>query len=180
MHRQIFGRRSMAAILLLLASFMLPYGLPSGAHVAHASDEEVLQHCIVGPEKPMECFASEAEALSAATAGRIELAPGQTSRDLSDSQLFAPNPNGASLYAVLYEDADYGGSTLTIFSSSCSGWNNISGSWNDKASSVRTYSCGVTLYDNYNLSGMSLRVNAPGTNWVGPAMNDRASSWSLP
>lgn len=171
------ARKQVWVVIVLLVSVFVPYGLPAAAG---STDEKALEHCNVGPDMPMQCFATEAEALYEGTGGRIKLEAGQSSKDLTDDELFGPNPNGASVYSTLYENADYGGATLSIYASSCSGWNNISGAWNDRVSSARTNTCGITLYEHYNLTGPSLRINYPGTNWVGVSMNDKASSWSLP
>lgn len=135
------------------------------------------RHCITGPGTPLLCFQTEEQALLVASGGYIHLAPGQTSADLTDSELFAP---AASLQGTLYEHADYGGATLTIFGDGCNIWNNMQNGWNDITSSVRTNSCGLTLYESYNKTGTSLTINSPGTTYVGTAMNDKASSWSIP
>ena len=137
----------------------------------------VSRHCITGPGRPLQCFETEAEALRVASSGHIRLAPGQSSRSLSDDQLFSTQ---SDLYAILYEHADYGGATLSIYSGSCSGGNNMPSTWNDVVSSARTGICGITLYEHYNFTGSSLRINYPGTSYVGNAMNDKASSWTLP
>ncbi len=136
-----------------------------------------LWHCISGQDRSFQCFDTEAEALSIASGGRIQLAPGETSGSLSDSELFDPN---STIRSILYEHADYGGATLTIYGDTCSGWNNMSSTWNDKVSSARTYSCGITLYEHYNLTGSSLNITSPGTSYVGSAMNDKTSSYSVP
>ena len=141
------------------------------------SDDGGKEYCITGPGKPMECFNTEAGALYKASGGRIKLAPRETSRSLSDDVLFSPD---IAIQAYLYEDADYGGSTLTVYADTCSGWNNMTTGWNDRVSSARTGSCGITLYEHYNLTGSYLKINYPGTAYVGTAMNDQASSWSLP
>jgi len=139
---------------------------------------EQAEHCIANEgESSIQCFATEAEALKAASGGRIQLAPGQTSSTLSDDELFAPD---SSVLAILYEHASYSGATLTIYGDYCGVWNNMSGGWNDITSSVRTSSCGILLYVDANLGGTSLWVAYPGTSYVGDAMNDKASSWKIP
>lgn len=136
-----------------------------------------IKHCITGPNRPVQCFKTEAEALDTASHGHIKLPPGQTASSLSDVQLFAAS---TTVQAILYVDDNYGGSSLTIYNDTCSGWNNLSAVWNDVVSSARTGNCGITLYESTNLLGTPLRINSPGTSNVGAAMNDRASSWSLP
>jgi hypothetical protein len=180
MKRNIFTRRAMMALLIALTSVALPYGqIASAQPISASKDADGYKHCITGPGKPMQCFATEAEALYVASGGRIVLAPGETSRSLSDKKMLGDG-DGVSVQATLYEDVNYGGETLTIYADGCNGWNNISALWNDSVSSVRTYGCAITLYEHYNKGGMSLHINYPGTSWVGSTMNDKASSWSLP
>jgi hypothetical protein len=135
------------------------------------------KHCISTADRPAECFDTEAQALYAASGGKIVLGEGQTSNSLSDEELFAPE---AGVAGVLYEHASYGGATLTLYGDGCALWNNMPGGWNDRTSSARTGSCGITLYADSNRTGTALKVNSPGTWYVGDAMNDKASSWSVP
>ncbi|HKP54107.1 MAG TPA: hypothetical protein VJ183_15830 [Chloroflexia bacterium] len=180
MKGRIFTRRAMVALLIALASIAWPYGQIVSAQPTLASEGvDEYDHCITGPSKPMQCFDTEAEALYVASGGRIQLAPGETSRSLSDKQMLGDG-DAVSVQATLYEDVNYGGSTLTIYADGCIGWNNISGGWNDRVSSVSTYGCDIILYENYNKVGPSLYINYPGTSWVGSSMNDKASSWKLP
>jgi hypothetical protein len=137
--------------------------------------EEVVKHCITSPNTPIQCFNTENEALRAASGGRISLSPTQSSSTLSDRVLASSN-----IQAILYQHRNYRGSTLTVYASRCSGWNNMPSRWNDVVSSARTGSCGITLYENANKGGALLRIRYPGTPYVGNAMNDKASSWSLP
>jgi hypothetical protein len=171
---------AMMALLIVLASIALPYGqIASAQPISAGKGADRYKHCITGPDKPMQCFDTEAEALYVASAGRIVLAPGETSSSLSDKQMLGDG-DAVSIQATLYEDVNYGGSTLTIYADGCIGWNNISGGWNDRVSSVSTYGCDIILYENYNKVGPSLYINYPGTSWVGSSMNDKASSWKLP
>lgn len=145
------------------------------------------QHCVDRPKQPLECFNTEAEALYAASDGRIQLPEGGSARSLSDEELFGTaGSEGAegttsTIQAILYKDADYGSASLSIVSDACTGWNNLSVTWNDVVSSARvTSGCGLTLYQNTNLGGASLSISPPGTTYVGNTMNDTASSWALP
>jgi hypothetical protein len=138
---------------------------------------EQTEHCIVSEGQSVQCFATEAEALKVASGGRIQLAPGQTAKSLSDDELFAPD---SLVLAILYEHASYAGATLTIYGDNCGIWNNMPGGWNDVTSSVQTSSCGIFLYVNANLGGTALWLAYPGTSYVGDAMNDKASSWKIP
>jgi hypothetical protein len=141
------------------------------------------QHCVDRPKQPLECFNTEAEALYSASNGRIRLPEGGSARSLSDEELFGAGTEGttSTIQAILYVDANYGGSSLSLVDDFCNGgWNNLSTIWNDVVSSARTSSCGVTLYEHTNLGGTSLSVSPPGTTYVGNTFNDKASSWSLP
>jgi hypothetical protein len=143
------------------------------------SDEksQPAEHCIASEGESVQCFATVAESLKVASGGRIQLAPGQTASSLSYDELFAPD---SLVLAILYEHANYGGATLTIYGDNCGIWNNMPGGWNDVTSSVQTSSCGISLYVNANLGGTGLWVAYPGTSYVGDAMNDKASSWNIP
>lgn len=136
---------------------------------------ELLRYCIIGPGHPPQCFATQAEALRIASGGQIQLAPDETLGSLSAAELFSTD-----IQAILFEHTNYVGSTLTVYSDGCYGWNNMPDGWNDRVSSAWTGPCGITLYEHYNLTGRSLRINPPGTPYVGDAMNDQASSFSLP
>lgn len=170
----------MTCVLLLCAT------LSNGMYTAHATATDQARaaksgggekHCLVGPRRPLECYPTEAEALYAASAGRVKLPKGKTARDLSDAELFGAT---STIQAILYKDANYGGASLSLVNDTCSGWNNLASSWNDVVSSARTASCGVTLYVDTNLSGSSLSISPPGSTYVGNSMNDQTSSWSLP
>jgi len=167
----------MKRVITIVAGLLLLGALANNESIpVRASTPE---HCITAPAHlAVQCFATQAAALRVASGGRIQLAATQTANDLTNAQLFG----GTSIQAILYQDENYSGSSLTIYSSTCSGWNNMPAGWNDVVSSARTSTCGVTLYELYNCNsgGMHLAVSPPGTPNVGPAMNDQASSWSLP
>lgn len=180
--------------VLLLSAFiggdhLVLAGAPSGAHAVNALVQvhatpvtgkepgESPGHCVSWASGPTDCYATEAEALYAASDGRIKLAPGQTSKDLTDEELFG---TGTDVRAVLYEHSNYGGATLSL-RGDCGGWNNMFATWNDAVSSARSYSCGsVTIYQHYNLAGAGLCILPPGIGYVGDLMNDTTSSWSVP
>ncbi len=165
------------------ASTPTPY--PGTASSELTGQSKAPQHCItsgIGSGQAVQCFDSEAEALRVASAGRIQLAPGQTARSLPYEEVFGSSTNPSGIQAILYEHANYGGATLTIYNGGCYIWNNMPGGWNDVTSSVWSGPCGVTLYDypNRDLSGKWICIGPPGTSYVGDEMNDRASSWSIP
>jgi hypothetical protein len=140
------------------------------------------RHCITTGDQAIQCFDTEAEALRVASDGRIQLASGQTARSLPYEDVFGSRDSPTTIQAILYEHANYGGATLTIYNGGCYIWNNMPGGWNDVTSSVWSGPCGITLYDypNKDLSGNFLCIGPPGTPYVGADMNDRASSWSIP
>ncbi len=181
MEGRVFTSRAMMALLIMLASIALPYGQIASAQPTSASKGvDGYEHCITGPGKPMQCFDTEAEAVYVASGGRIQLAPGETSRSLSDKQMLGEG-DGPSIMATMYEHVNYGGATMSIYAYACYGWNNIAVGWNDRVSSVTTYGgCDIVLYENFNQGGSSLYVNYPGTSYVGSAMNDKTSSFEFP
>ncbi len=135
------------------------------------------RHCIISHGKSLQCFETEAEALRVASGGRINMAPGQTSASLTDDELFGVQ---TTVRSILYEHTNYGGATLTVYGDTCYGWNNMPVGWNDVASSLRTDSCGITLYEHNNMTGPSVCLGYPGSANLGSTMNDKASSWSVP
>jgi hypothetical protein len=185
----------LGAAVLLLSAFMggdhlVLAGTSSGTHALNVLSQvhptpvtgkepgASPGHCVTWANGPTECYATEAEALYVASDGRIKLAPGQTSKSLTDEELFGINTD---LRAILYEHTDYGGATLSLRGSQCGGWNNMAGTWNDVVSSARSYSCGsVTIYQHTNLTGPGLCILSPGISYVGDTMNDTTSSWSVP
>jgi hypothetical protein len=158
------------AVIALEGSAGMAQPLPTASSTNAIRPE---QHCIIGPNQSSQCFNTEAEALRAASGGRINLTLGQTARSLSTAQLLS-----SSIQAILYENRDFKGSSLVIYSSSCSGWNNLSGFWNDRVSSLRASACKVTLFEDTNRRGAS-RTFTGNVNYVGNAINDEASSWQL-
>ena len=134
-----------------------------------------LDHCVTSPDRPFHCYFSQAEALFWASDGKLRLDPDQIAADLSPPEL-----SNSGIQAILYEHTNHTGASLTVTSSGCYGWNNLPSHWNDRITSAQTTSCGITLYEHYNKTGPTLTISAPGTNYVGAAMNDKASSWSLP
>jgi hypothetical protein len=178
-----FGPSSVAG--LATASTRMPVTAPpltANSYTAVTRHAEPPQHCITGTSHAVQCFDTEAEALRVASGGRIQLAPGQSARSLPYDAVFSTAADPSSVQAILYENANYGGATLTIYNSGCYIWNNMPAGWNDVTSSVWSGPCGISLYDypNKDTTGKWISIRPPGTAYVGPDMNDRASSWSIP
>jgi hypothetical protein len=135
-------------------------------------------HCVVIPEQPVECFATEAEAMQAGTGENINRTPDQTPDSLNRTAARRP------WRATLYEHANYNAGRVGLANyifGSCGSRANIPPAFNDKTSSLRVGYCGITLYEHANLKGEK-RYFSPGRNipYVGNGFNDKASSFSLP
>ncbi|MFY0577417.1 hypothetical protein ACN28S_26595 [Cystobacter fuscus] len=156
-----------------------------------------VQHCAVkavafqpGEEPPLnpppaklDCFASFAEAIAFATQGAIQLPPDATPGQLTPELVSAPDATPTqNLIAVEYEDAYYGGRSLTFYSeTSCYqsnlGTPSLSSDWNDIISSAQAFSgCNNSYhYEHVNYQGAVANCGSACT-WIGDAMNDRTSS----
>ena len=136
---------------------------------------------------PVRCYRTFAEAISAATHGRVQVTAGQRSRPLTDAEMAAPAamPNGTAatyVLAVDYKDAGFGGSTYTWTSTvTCAqGYSfnqaTMPSGWNDTIGSVRTYSgCNQDMYYNANYGQPVYQVVGGSASSLG-ALNDQTSS----
>ncbi|MEI5102773.1 peptidase inhibitor family I36 protein [Streptomyces sp. PmtG] len=146
------------------------------------------------------CYDSFREVIAAATGGRVTDAPATPQQAAKDKKFLAKLNAPASspararsaaaqsnmVGAILYEDWNYGGGSLTLrIPSACEdngGWDwgyNTLDDWNDRASSlIPANNCWVSLYSDIHFNGteQGYRGSAP---YVGDAMNDRASSVTL-
>jgi hypothetical protein len=86
--------------------------------------------------------------------------------------------------AIVYDNANYGGSSLTFTASGPCDTNadvdwqnaNIGSTWNDRISSFKSYSdCQTKIFENANFGGASYG-SVSNTTYVGDAMNDRTTS----
>ncbi|WP_369382984.1 peptidase inhibitor family I36 protein [Streptomyces sp. cg36] len=146
------------------------------------------------------CYDSFREVIAAATGGRVTDAPATPQQAAKDkkflAELNAPANSAAQtrtalaqntvVGGILYEDWNYGGSSLTLtIPSACKddgqwdwGYNNLD-DWNDRVSSViPAGNCYVALYSDIYYNGTQQQYNTS-TPYVGDAMNDRASSVKL-
>eukprot|EP00808_Paulinella_micropora_P029593 g7498.t1 len=98
-------------------------------------------------------------------------------RDLAAQHSAAADENADALAsqvgsAIFYKDANYGGGSLPLTSSSS--W--LGSTWNDQISSLRVPTGGsVTLYEHSDYQGNS-QVFTQDSSWVGSYWNDKASS----
>jgi hypothetical protein len=158
-------------------------------------DTSGTRHCVVDEAGEQTCFASFRTALGFATGG----ATADAIRTMSDESLAALigavdidaerlsaepalTTQASVVRAILYENADYKGNSWIIQGSKgCPAIPTqvlqfrAGDYWNDRISSLRLYSrCVLKLYENYKCSGATITFGAS-TNYVGGAMNDRAS-----
>ena len=169
---------------------------PAWAAPADQAPTDDLPHCVVtavevsdrdaGPVPPAECFATFAEAIAAATGGRVRLAADartvdQTTLDAA-APMFAPGSiePSATIIGIEYEHKNFGGWSYVIQSTNwrgCAGYSyrisSLPSGRNNEISSARTYaSCKSNHYSGTNLTGSRYLC---GCSQMG-AMNDQTSS----
>lgn len=180
-------REKSLLVLLCLAGI-----LATGAFAAAAAPAE--QHCVVqldasgqGRSAPMQCYADEASAMSAATGQNV------TASDLATAEAvdaFVAKSNATTMASTVisieYDGQNYSGSTLRYTVSNPNGC--LDGStytdpdlyaWDNRIESVRSYQgCTTTHYDYYNYGGSAFSCSAS-CGSLG-AMNNKTSSlrWS--
>lgn len=129
------------------------------------------------------CFDTFAEAIEFATNGRVLLSPEALPMDL-DEDLLQPSGIASSPYiiAVEYEDANYGGSSLTITNDNdCNDFyhylEEMPYGWDDVVSSAKTFSgCEHSYhYEHPYRSGVD-KDCGKSCSYIGDAMNDNTSS----
>lgn len=117
------------------------------------------RHCVVSAETGAErCYDSLAEAMSAASEGRVDLAAGTKPGSVAiEQEVAAANRSAAGevIGAVLYDDARYQGSSYTItIGAPCvkDGWMewelDLPEDWRDRVTSTQSWAnCWVWLWD---------------------------------
>lgn len=157
-----------AAVLLATAVLLVP------AATAAANDTADVCWAPTASQR-LVCYPDDAAWKDAVyeLTGRVVLEEGESARGVLASFTIAR----------LYEDASYGGSIYPVIASSstiCSTGSqsaNLTGSWNDKVSSFRSYyGCTTRLYENSGQGGSS--ISGGNVSGLG-AMNDRASSYTV-
>ncbi|WP_371648715.1 MULTISPECIES: hypothetical protein [unclassified Streptomyces] len=158
-------------------------------------------HCVANvTTHKTTCYDSFRDVIAAATGGRVTDAPATPEQAAKDkkflAELNAPatSPAGARtagavnkvVGAILYEDWNYGGASLTLtIPAPCENdgqWDwqyDTLDDWNDSVSSlIPANNCWVALSSDIYHSGTQQEYHTA-TPYVGDAMNDRASSVSL-
>ncbi len=112
---------------------------------------------------PMTCYNTFAQAIEAATGGRVHLPASATPGSISISQLNAgATPDTTYVLSIDYKNADYVSPSLTwTQSSQCGNFQAASmpSGWNDVVSSIATYNgCAVTEFKNINFGGTTFSV----------------------
>jgi hypothetical protein len=159
------------------------------------------RHCVVriDPVKPgqsasrvydLRCFATFAQAITAATGGRVHL-PANTSPAQLTDQVLSPQGVTAAPFVIGidYKDWFYGGTSVTwqSDSSGCTSglwfWSNtMPAGFDNQLSSTRAFSnCNHnTNWENTGQTGAEV-ICTPDCSYVGDTMNDRISSktWKI-
>ncbi len=184
---------------LLLASMVMTAILAafSGGTDAQAAGPASGGNCIGEPSPAgqaddgplnVRCYPTFAQAVSAATGGRVSLAGTAQPGSLTRSQLGAifAEPAGVTanttyVLSIDFTDVQGGGRSWTWYQSApCGNYQtaHMPTGWNDVVSSVHTYSgCAVTLFENANFGSPSWNVGVnSGASFGGTGFNDQASS----
>lgn len=160
-------------VLAAVATAAAPWGAPA---TADASPSRAEVHCVVEVH-PVDSNERQA-------APRCFPTKGEADRHLDASMMEADAESRSALSSVavgtIYADANYGGSSLTMWGSSgCAGvtygFASLSGGWDSRVSSAKgTNGCWVTLYRGTGYSGDRLNCT-PACSGVG-SLNDQVRS----
>ncbi|EST29295.1 hypothetical protein N566_22390 [Streptomycetaceae bacterium MP113-05] len=162
-------------------------GGTSGASAAAADggpDEPGGRHCIAGlADGEQRCFDTFAEAVAAATDGRVDDAP-SSARAAAGDDAFRASLAGEVIQGTFFEHGNYGGASLTIYGPQpCEkdGWVNcqydLGDWWKDRISSVQPWAnCWLWLYPEPDLGGDRDGPFKENTADIGSFMNDRTES----
>ncbi|WKK72745.1 hypothetical protein Q0F99_07485 [Rathayibacter oskolensis] len=173
-------RRSAAALGLSAA---LAAGALAPTAGADPLDATGAQNCIVITELARELCAPLGEDLDRKVLEETGLTVVDSTTAPAASRSSSPASAAATyVLARLYDDADYGGSSLSITdSSACNGitvkpTTDIGSGWYGRVSSFAVYNgCTVKIYETTGFGGSSYGY-AGSTSYVGSAMNDRTRS----
>ncbi len=193
--------RLIFVILFALSFFVVTPFLASPVHAATRTTSQATKgtsekHCVaqlspllVGQTsssvKSFKCYATLSDSITAATGGHIKLSASASDLDVDQALHSQVRPNNTNVIAIFYADANYGGNSLTWYTTgaSCStgvtyGMTSMPSGWNDVISSVDGGYYGCTwyrLWANNNYGGAS-QCYANATSNVGSVMNDQTSS----
>ena len=174
-------RRSLVVTAVALAA--LAGTTPSAA--AAQSRQCIAQPQPDGQAPTMDCFATFAQAIAAATGGRIQLPSGAAPSLLPAADVAAAgdvddSPLATVIIGIDFTGTSFGGSSLTWYQSAGCGSYQASSmptGWNDVIESVANYSgCGTTLYENINFGGTTFSVGVNGSASTLGSFNNEASS----
>lgn len=141
-------------------------------------------HCVAGlADGGTRCFDTFAEAVEAATGGRVDDAP-SSARAAAGDDAFRASLAGEVIQGTFFEHGNYGGASLTIYGPQpCEkdGWVNwqydLGDWWKDRISSVQPWAnCWLWLYPQPNLGGDRDGPFKENTSDIGSFMNDRTES----
>lgn len=130
---------------------------------------------------PMTCYNTFAQAIAAATGGRVHLPASATPRTVSIRQLNAGAASATTyVLSIDYKNANFVSPTLTwTQSSQCGSFqaSSMPSGWNDVVSSVATYSgCANTQYKNINFGGSTFSISRNSQVATMGSFNDSTSS----
>jgi hypothetical protein len=186
------------AVLLVLV-LALPVVRPSGS-AAQGQQDQPLKHCTSmvkeGSTKVenLRCFRTFAEAVSAATGGRVKLDKSVGPQDLTQKMLDqgvaqaqrGPSAAQTTVIGVEYWDTRYRGSSWTVYVNNdfgCRGgrsygYTSMPSGWDNEVSSANVFGgCSVGIHfqnRNYNQNSDGSKIDCPC--YTMDIMNDRTSS----
>ncbi len=163
-------RREITAFAALAA---LPAALPATAPAAAVSANQCMTRVLSsdemrrGVESQITCYRTQTEMLAAAGLGTVGGGRDDGTRSTLDNQLLA----------IHYTDANGGGSSLSVFGTSCDGGGiNLSGPFNDSISSTLHQLCGRIKHFADANGGGDNQITFGGLANLNASMNDRTSS----
>jgi hypothetical protein len=164
-------------------------GMGAGLGSPTAASAISQRHCITKPSASrapsMVCFTTFAQAIFAASDGRVVLDPGAPVGLLPaaaqiTNALGSLSPLATVIIGVDYTGTSYSGSSLTWYESAgCGSYltSSMPTGWNDVISSVANYSgCGTSLYQNINYGGSKSSVGVDDAASTLGSFNGQASS----
>ena len=158
---------------------------PTPSAAAAQSRQCIAQPQPDGQAPAMDCFATFAQAIAAATTGRVQLPPNAAPSLLPAADVDAAgnvddSPSTTVIIGIDFTGTSYSGSSLTWYQSAgCGSYqaSSMPAGWNDVIESVANYSgCGTTLYQNINFGGSTFSVGIDGSAPTLGSFNDEASS----
>ncbi|MGI9007104.1 MAG: hypothetical protein ACR2FU_13085 [Streptosporangiaceae bacterium] len=183
-------KRRLVLVLSLIGLVLYAGSAAAGAAQARGSQPRAAsgQACVAmalpaGDASPptVTCYASFAQAIAAATGGRVHLPASATPRTVSIRQINAgAAPGNTYVLSIDYKNANFGPPPLAwTQTSQCGNFQAASmpPGWNDVVSSVATYSgCANTQYKNINFGGATFSIGRNSQVASMGSFNDSTSS----